>query len=405
MRDDLITSQDSLRGGRPLRVLFVLTSMPVGGAETLLADLVLGLPRDQWEPEIVCLKGPGVLGETLSQQVPLHHGLIRNRWDAFVLFRLWKLFRQRDASAIVTVGCGDKMFWGRLAAWLAGVPVIASALHSTGWPDGVGTLNRWLSWLTDAFIAVAPSHGNFLVKHECFPREKVVVIPNGIDTDRFCPRETAHARLREELRLPKTSKVCTIVAAIRPEKNHERFLRVARAISDRDPAAHFLIVGDGPLRGHLENLAHEIGIGDRTHFLGNRTDTEWILAGSEIFLLTSDNEAYPVSILEAMACGVPVIASDVGSIHELVQEGKTGYRIGLQAEEQFAEKACELLREGEKRIQFGKQARIWAIEHGSRRSMICGYVRMLTVIYGRKTQQARRRWPHLLSLGFRRWAR
>ena len=77
------------------------------------------------------------------------------------------------------------MFWGRLAARMAGVPVIASALHSTGWPDVVGRLNHWLTPLTDAFIACAPAHGQYLIEHERFPAERVHVIPNGVDVERF----------------------------------------------------------------------------------------------------------------------------------------------------------------------------------------------------------------------------
>ena len=88
---------------------------------------------------------------------------------------------------MVTVGAGDKMFWGRLAARRVGVPVIVSALHSTGWPDGVGRLNRLLTPITDAFIAVAASHGRFLIERTGFPADKVAVIPNGVDTQRFAP--------------------------------------------------------------------------------------------------------------------------------------------------------------------------------------------------------------------------
>jgi hypothetical protein len=90
--------------------------------------------------------------------------------------------RRREIDAIVTVGAGDKMFWGRLAARLAGVPVVAAALHSTGWPDVVGRLNRWLPPFTDAFIACAPTHGRYLIEQECFPAERVHVVPNGVDT-------------------------------------------------------------------------------------------------------------------------------------------------------------------------------------------------------------------------------
>ncbi len=118
----------------PLRVMFVITSMPVGGAETLLAELVRRMDRTRFRPEFCCLKRLGPLGEVLAEEVPAYSGLLADKYDFAVLGRLAGLLRRRRIDAVVTVGCGDKMFWGRLAAWLSGVPVVCAALHSTGFP-------------------------------------------------------------------------------------------------------------------------------------------------------------------------------------------------------------------------------------------------------------------------------
>jgi hypothetical protein len=109
------------------------------------------------------------------------------------------------------------MFWGRLAAAKAGVPVILSALHSTGWPDCIERPNRWLTDITDGFIAVAPAHGRFLVEGEGFPTEKVFVIPNGVDVFLFRPDLDCHVQ-RQELGLNSAQRVVGIVAALRPKK-------------------------------------------------------------------------------------------------------------------------------------------------------------------------------------------
>ncbi len=174
----------------PLRTSFLLTSMPVGGAETLLTNLIERVDRTVLKPEIICLKEPGPLGEQLSTMIPVHSHFLKNKCDVRVLWKLIRRFRASQTDAVVTVGAGDKMFWGRLAARLAGVPVICSALHSTGWPDGVGRLNRMLTPITDAFIAVAQDHAQYLINWERFPRDRVFMIPNGVDTDRFCPIRT-----------------------------------------------------------------------------------------------------------------------------------------------------------------------------------------------------------------------
>ena len=146
----------------PLRVMFLLTSMPVGGAETLLVNLIRRLDRNRFSPQIVCLKEPGPLGEEMAAEITVHHGMLASKYDLRILYRLPRLMRREQIDAVVTVGAGDKMFWGRVAARQAGVPVVLSALHSTGWPDCIGRMNRWLTRWTDAFIAVAPSHGKFL---------------------------------------------------------------------------------------------------------------------------------------------------------------------------------------------------------------------------------------------------
>ena len=208
----------SARG--PLRVLFVTTSMPVGGAETLLVNLVRSLDRRHIIPEICCLKEPGVLGTMLSKQMPVHFGLIDHKFDWRVLGRLHRLLNGRQIDAVVTVGAGDKMFWGRLAAWRAGIPVILSALHSTGWPDGVTTMNRWLTPITDGFIAVARSHGQFLVDREGFPQAKVAVIPNGIDTNRFCPSPASRSAVRNGLGIQPDALLFGVVAALQIGRAH-----------------------------------------------------------------------------------------------------------------------------------------------------------------------------------------
>ncbi len=104
-------------------MMFVTTSMPIGGMETLLVELIRRLDRSRFEPELCCLKHFDVLGEVVAQEMPAFSGLLKHKYDVAVLWRLKKLMRHRRIDAVITVGAGDKMFWGRLAAWLAGVPV------------------------------------------------------------------------------------------------------------------------------------------------------------------------------------------------------------------------------------------------------------------------------------------
>ena len=216
-------TSDKSTFGRPLRVMFLLTSMPIGGAETLLVNLVRRFDPNRISPLIGCLKGKDVLGVELENEIPVYENLIQHKYDFAVAGRLRKLFKKENVDAVITVGAGDKMFWGRLGARRASVPVILSALHSTGWPDGVGRLNRLLTGITDGFIAVAKQHARYQVEQEKFPEHKVFLIPNGIDTDRFTVDTESRNQWRQKLGIPADAPTVGIVAALRPEKNHDLF--------------------------------------------------------------------------------------------------------------------------------------------------------------------------------------
>ncbi len=381
----LIDSVDQIAPNRkPTPVLFVQTSMPVGGAETLLVNLVKRMDRSRFLPEVVCLKELGPLGEALRNDgVTIHHSLLSGKYDLRILPRLVHLIKSRKYEAVITVGAGDKMFWGRLAAKFAGVRIIASALHSTGWPDGVGRLNRFLTPFTDAFIAVAKPHGEFLVDFEKFPQQKVVVIPNGVDTERFCPAPHSNA-VREELGLASNTPLVSILAALRPEKNHELFLDMAKKVLQQVPETRFLIIGDGDCRQNLESYAKELGLlevrpsGDTpVRFLGNRDDIPALLAASDVLALTSDNEANPVSILEGLSCGTPVVATDVGSVSESVVEGKTGFLVEAGNANAFSDRVTELLLDPIRAEHFGRTGRQAVIEYASLDAMVKGYERLV----------------------------
>ncbi len=381
---------------RRLRVMFLTTSMPIGGAEILLMSLVRGLDRARFAPEVACLKERGPLGEELAAEVPVYCQLLRHKFDLRVLSRLWRLLRSRKIDAVVTVGAGDKMFWGRLAARLAGVPVVVSALHSTGWPDSVGRLNRLLTPLTDGFIGVADAHAEHLVAHERFPREKVHTIYNGVDTEQFAPRDGL--AIRNELGLPPSAPVVGILAALRPEKNHELFLAGAAAIQAELPEAHFLIIGDGPQRSKVEQLAATLGIAERTHLLGSRSDVPALLGAIDVLALTSHNEASPVSILEALSCGVPVVAAEVGSVPETIEHGQTGMLFKAGDVDGYVAAMLQLLKDQSLREQLGARGRQRVVDERSLTAMVGGYESLLGQLFDAKWQARhpetrRRAWP------------
>ena len=369
---------------RPIRVMYLITSMPVGGAETLLVNMMRRFDPARITPMIGCLKEKGVLGEELSGEFPVFENLIHHKYDVGVAVRLRKLFQEQEIDAVITVGAGDKMFWGRLGAKSARLPVILSALHSTGWPDGVGRLNRMLTGITDGFIACADAHAEYLVNNEKFPESKVFMIPNGIDTNRFVEDQVARNIWRKKLSIADDAPVVGIVAALRSEKNHDLFLEAARRTLKSLPEARFVIAGDGPERPRLEALAAEKQVDGQVHFIGSTSDIPGVLSLMDVFSLTSHNEAKPVSILEALSCERPVAATAVGSVNESVLEGVTGFLVDAGDEEAMADRWVKLLSDKSLRQKMGAAGRDHVIEHSSLDSMTTGYMELVESIFRSK---------------------
>ncbi len=369
----------------PLKVMFVITSMPVGGAETLLVNLVRRMDREHFQPELCCLKEFGPLGEVLAKEIPACEKQINHKLDCRVIGRLAKRMYERQIDAVVTVGTGgDKMFWGRLAAWRAGVPVILSALHSTGLPDRVEFSNRLLEPLTDGFIGCARPHGEYLAKHEGCPKHKVFVIPNGVDVDRFRPYEPDF-QLAASIGLPAGAPCAAIVAALRPEKNHGLFLNAAALAAKQVPESRFLVIGDGALRPQLEQQARDLGIADRVLFLGTRSDIPQLLALTRVLVLSSHMEANPVSILEGLACEKPVVATRVGSIPETVHDGISGYLTPPGDAAQMADRLVQFLQDSELSAAMGIAGRNHVVNNWSLARMVFGYQELIQVSYLSKT--------------------
>ncbi len=370
---------------RPKNLMFVITSMPVGGAETLLVNMVRRFDRNRIAPSICCLKQKDELGELIAGEIPVHSDLLQNKFDVTVMGRLKKLVRDQRIDALVTVGAGDKMFWGRLAARSAGVPVILSALHSTGWPDGVGRLNRLLTRITTGFIAVAASHGRHLAAVEGFPPEKIFVIPNGIDTGRFQFSPDSRVHWRQELGIAAGCPVVGIVAALRPEKNHTLFLNSAAAVLQQIPNARFVIVGEGPERDTIERQIAQLDIQHAVHLAGCTMDIPGVLSAMDLFALTSLNEASPVSILEAMSVQRPVVATDVGSVKETVVDGKTGFLVPAGEPGLMTRRWIELLSDPRLRESMGRAGRERTIQRSSLDSMTVGYTELIETLFDRQT--------------------
>lgn len=368
----------------PLRVMFLTTDMTIGGFETLLFNMIRRIDRRRILPELCCLKELGELGEALAGEVPAFARLSRGKFDLRVLPRVASLLATRRIDAVVTVGTGgDRMFWGRLAARRAAVPVIISAIHSTGVPDYIEWPNRRLAPLTDAFVGAGQLHARYMIGEAGCPAEKVHIIPYGIDPDRFTPRQPDKT-LQAKLGLAPEAPLAGIVAVLRTEKNHELFLQAAARVHERLPAARFLIIGDGPRREPISRLRAALHLEDTVLMLGQRIDVPELLSLLDVLLITSHMECSPVSILEAMGAGKAVLSTRVGSIPESVEDGHSGYLVPPGDEHALARRLIELLSDRSKAHAMGLRGRQRVLERFTLSRMTRQYEDLILDLYRQK---------------------
>lgn len=345
---------------KPARILFVASSLPVGGAERQIQTLAENLAPDRFVSTFCCAKAPGVIGEELmAAGFTVHSRLIRRRYDLSLIFKLRRLIEREAIDLVYARDELNVIVCGALAAALSGIPVVISE-HSTIRPHRrrrIALVRRLLLPVIDRVIAVAEAHKEYLVRYEGLDPGKIQVIYNGVDPDRF--EVVPSTSLREELDMPRHAPTAGIVAVLRPEKAHDVFLEAAYLVNQALPSTYFLIVGDGPERERLERLADGLGMGSRVRFCGHRSDIPQILAELDVVVLSSDarRETFPMALLEAMAAGKPVVATRVGSIPEMVLDGITGYLVPLRSPADLAVRLRRLLEDAELRARMGARGR------------------------------------------------
>ena len=219
----------------------------------------------------------------------------------------------------------------RPAARRTGVPVVVHTFHGhviDGYFDGVAShavllTERGLARITDALIAVSDAVRDELMDLGVGTRHQWHVIPLGLDLSRFQGPQPKPAEARRVLGLPPDGPLVGIVGRLVPVKDHETFLRAAASVAARNPEAHFVVVGDGPLRPALEAAGATL-LRDRVHFLGWVRELPELYAALDVVVLTSRNEGTPVALIEAGAAGKPVVATRAGGVRDVVHDGDNG---------------------------------------------------------------------------------
>lgn len=311
-----------------VRVGFVLHSMNVAGAEVLVDETIHRL-GSRIEPVVFCLDTVGTLGGQLQREgVPVIAYGRKPGFDFSVSRRMAKAIRSRRVE-VLHAHQYTPFFYGALAGRLSRMrPRVIFTEHGRHFPDVVSTrrrlANRWfLDRLADHVNAVCEFSARSLAKVDGFSRARIEVIPNGVDLPRY-GRVADIKSVRERVGLDPMRRYITTVARFHPVKDHRTLLHAFAEVAPVRPDVDLLLAGDGQLRESLERLAGDLGIASRVYFLGVRRDVPDLLRASDVFALTSVSEAASITLLEAMASGLPVVVTAVGGNPEIVRQGVDG---------------------------------------------------------------------------------
>lgn len=355
----------------PVRVVRIIARLNIGGPAihaTLLAErldparftttLVTGT-EDASEGNYLALHGR----QADVEVIPDLGREIRPLRDVKTLRRLMAVIR-RVRPHVVHTHTAKAGAVGRLAAILTGVPVIVHTFHghvlrgyfSPAKTEVYRTIERGLARRTHRLLTVTDRVRDELIALGVGRADQYTTVPLGFDLAPLVQAERRRGELRAELGLG-AAPLVGIVARLVPIKAHEVFLAAAARIHAAQPAARFLVVGDGERRQALEQQVDVLGLRPVTHFLGWRADLDRLYADLDVVVLTSRNEGSPVALIEAMAAGVPVVSTAVGGVADVVADGTSGLLAAMDDDEAVARHVLTLLDDRDRAAAMGRNGR------------------------------------------------
>jgi glycosyltransferase involved in cell wall biosynthesis len=360
-----------------VRILRVIARLNMGGPALHVAYLTDGLKRRGYDTTLVA--GSLARGEDSmafvadARDVPVIRidelgREISPLRDLVATFRLAQLIR-RERPQILHTHTAKAGTVGRVAALLAGSrrpPIVVHTFHGHVLRGYFGPLRslffrlleRWLASRTTALIAVSPQVRDDLVSLGIAPRERFVVIRLGIELDeRIAPGQDGRAESRRYLGIPGDRFAVGWIGRMTAVKRTDDVLLAFKSLRETGVEATLCMVGDGPDRAGLEQRAHELGIVRDTLFLGYQEDVAPFYAAFDALVLPSSNEGTPVSVIEALGAGRPVVATRVGGVPDVVRDGEDGFLVEQGATDELAERLGQLARDPALRERMGKQGR------------------------------------------------
>jgi len=347
----------------------------MGGTERHLADLLARLDRKRFDVHVFSLEASHRLQELAafcSSKVASVNRLTDPRTLAEIL-RLSDYLRGRRIDVVQTFLFKASVIAVLAARWVR-CPVVITSRRNLGYWHTPAFLRvvRFLNRFTTRVLANSLAVKGHTERTERLAPEKVDVIYNGVDLARYSPG-CGDPAVAASIGIPPTSPLVGVVANLRPVKNLPLFLRAAALVAEAVPEARFVLVGSGPLRHELGQLGEELDLAGKVFFSDERGDVPDYLARLSIGCLPSLSEGFPNSVLEYMAAGLPVVATDAGGTAEAVEHGVTGYLVRNPDPSAFAEPVIQLLKDEAKRRAMGQRSLERCRNHFSLERSVCAH--------------------------------
>jgi glycosyltransferase involved in cell wall biosynthesis len=364
-------------------VLHVVPGLAPGGVELALARIVSATEGETFHHSVVCLTGEPAIADLFPRSVNIHC-LHSPPNDPRLPWRLRRLIRVLRPTAIHARNWGawPDVAVARLLSWPP-VPLIFS-FHGFAAGRSIPLRRRLafrvLSRLTPYLLTVCDAAKRMLIEELGWPKRRVRVIPNGVDTGRFSPRSDEIGRSKRI--------VIGAVGNLTPVKDHALLLRAFAEAVRGGMDGQLRIAGDGLERAALESLARELGIADRLSLPGFVADVPDFLRQLDMFVLPSASEAHPNALIEAMSCGLPCVATDVGGVAEVLDDGRFGRLVTPSDSAGLATSLRELGASPESRLALGRSARARVIDRYSMEGMTAAYTSLYQEVSARGRRKA-----------------
>jgi glycosyltransferase involved in cell wall biosynthesis len=336
----------------------VLHSLNVGGAEVLAARLARQL-RDACRFVFVCLEELGTLGEELRSESFTVDVLGRKPGlDGRCALRLAQHLRRHRVD-LIHAHQYTPFFYSLLARLIFDRPAVLFTEHGRHSPDYRRpkrvVANRLLLQRRDRVVGVGQAVRTALINHEGLPAQRVGVIYNGVDTAGIGNSTADRDAVRREIGVDPGDFVVLLVARLDYLKDHATALRTLRRAVAHQPKVRLVLAGEGPERGAIEQTVQQLDLAANVRFLGLRKDVARLLKATDMFLLTSISEGIPLTVIEAMAAGLPVLATRVGGLAELVEDGQSGFLAPPRDDATLADRLLRLAGDANLRHAFGRR--------------------------------------------------